>query len=160
MPAPALPDHLQGALVVAVDDSASAREALHFAVDLAAGLRVPLAVVAAWNFLNSPRPAGIGDEPPSEAAWQAEAEQRLKAMLAEQPIDGVEVRPVVVHGNTTPVLLAVSRLAAHLVVGSRGRGGFAGLVLGSTSDQLVRHASCPVTVVRRPTTEGAAQATG
>jgi nucleotide-binding universal stress UspA family protein len=61
---------------------------------------------------------------------------------------------VVVHGNTTPVLLAVSRRAAHLVVGSRGRGGFAGMVLGSTSDSLVRHAACPVTVVRTPRTEG------
>lgn len=150
MPTLALPEHLKGALVVAVDDSPSAREALSFATALALGLGEPLAVVAVWNFVNSPRPDGLGDEPPSEAAYQAAAERRLTATLSEQPPAGVEVRPVVLHGNTTPVLLAVSRLAAHLVVGNRGRGGFAGLLLGSTSEQLVRHACCPVTVVRRP----------
>lgn len=159
MESPALPDHLQGALVVAVDDSASAREALAFATDLAARLGEPLAVVGVWNFVNSPSPARSGNELPAEAEWQAEAEQRLTTLLAEQPTGDVELRPVVVHGNTTPVLLAVSQLVGHLVVGSRGRGGFAGLVLGSTSDQLVRHASCPVTVVRRSTTEGALDAT-
>ena len=115
-------------------------------------------MVGVWNFVNSPSPARTGNELPAETEWQAEAEGRLSTLLAEQPSGDVELRPVVVHGNTTPVLLAVSRLAGHLVVGSRGRGGFAGLVLGSTSDQLVRHASCPVTVVRRSTTEGAVDA--
>lgn len=157
MPAPALPDHLNDALVVAVDDSEAAREALRFASRLAAGLAQPLAVVSVWNFVNSRSPEGYGDGPPSEAAWQAEAERLLTALLAEQPTEGVELRPVVVHGNTAPVLLAVSSVAAHLVVGSRGRGGFSGLLLGSTSDQLVHHASCPITVVRRPMTEGAVE---
>ena len=151
-------DELQGVLVVAVDDSEPAREALRYALDLAARLGEPLGVVSVWNFVNSPRPPGWGDEPPLEAAWQADAERRLAALLSEHTVDGVDVRPVVLHGNTTPVLLAVSRVAAQLVVGSRGRGGFAGLVLGSTCDQLVHHASCPITVVRRPTTDGAVQA--
>jgi nucleotide-binding universal stress UspA family protein len=155
MPNPVLPDLLEGALAVAVDDSPSAREALLFARGLAAGLGQPLAVVSVWNFVNCPPPADQGDSPPSEARWQAEAEARLATMLEGLPEGpAVELRPVVVHGNTTPVLLAVSRRAAHLVVGSRGRGGFAGMVLGSTSDSLVRHAACPVTVVRTPRTEG------
>jgi nucleotide-binding universal stress UspA family protein len=154
MPTPALPDLLTGALVVAVDDSEPAREALRFARGLAAGLGRPLAVVSVWNFVNSPQPAGQQDTAPSEAVWQAEAESRLAALLAEQEEPPVEVQPVVLHGNTTPVLLEVSRRAAHLVVGSRGRGGFSGMLLGSTSDSLVRHAACPVTVVRTPDTEG------
>jgi nucleotide-binding universal stress UspA family protein len=154
MPMPELPDLLTGALVVAVDDSEPALEALRFARDLAAGLGRPLAVVSVWNFVNSPQPAGQQDVTPSEAVWQAEAESRLAALLEGQSGPAVELQPVVLHGNTTPVLLEVSRRAAHLVVGSRGRGGFSGMLLGSTSDSLVRHAACPVTVVRTPDTEG------
>ena len=157
---PAPLDDLRGLLVVAVDDSPPAREALRYALDLAARLGEPLGVVSVWNFVNSPRPPGFGDETPREAEWQADAERRLAGLLDEHPAEGVDVRPLVVHGNTTPVLLAVSRVAAHLMVGSRGRGGFTGLLLGSTSDQLVRHASCPVTVVRHSTTDGAAEASG
>lgn len=149
MPGLVLPDHLDGALVVAVDDSDCAREALRFALTLAKGLGQPLAVVHVWNFVTGRPPEDQGDEPPSEAAWQAKAEAVLTAILEELPTEGVQLRPVVLHGNTTPVLLAISRRAAHLMTGSRGRGGFAGLVLGSTTDQLVHHASCPVTVVRR-----------
>ncbi len=57
------------------------------------------------------------------------------------------------HGNAIPTLLGVSELAGHLVVGSRGRGSVAGMLLGSTSDQLVRRATCPVTVVRSGTVD-------
>ncbi len=151
---PLLPDHVTGALVVAVDDSPPALEALRFAGELAEGLGQPLIVLSVWNFVNGHGPTAQGDEPPSEAAWQNEAEHRLDALVAANPLPGVEVRPAVVHGNTTPTLLAASHVAHHLVIGSRGRGGFAGLLLGSTSDQLVRHASCPVTVVRRASSEG------
>ena len=161
MPTPALPDLLTGALVVAVDDSEPAREALRFARGVAAGLRQPLAVVSVWNFVNCPPPPDKGDSSPTEAAWQAAAEARLAALLDDLPAEpAVELRPVVLHGNTTPVLLAVSRKAAQLVVGSRGRGGFAGMLLGSTSDVLVRHAACPVTVVRTPRTEGSTDGEG
>ena len=159
MPTLSLPDLLTGALVVAVDDSEPAREALRFARGLAADLGQPLAVVSVWNFVNSPAPEHLGDSSPSEAAWQAKAEERLAALLDALPEEPsgrtVELRPVALHGNTTPVLLEISRRAAHLVVGRRGRGGFAGMVLGSTSDSLVRHAACPVTVVRPRATEGA-----
>ncbi|MCY7365232.1 MAG: universal stress protein [Frankiaceae bacterium] len=151
---PHLPDSVTGALVVAVDDSPPALEALRFAGELAEGLGQPLTVLSVWNFVNGHGPAAQGDEPLSEAAWQAEAERRLDALLAAHPLPGVDVRAAVVHGNTTPTLLTASHVAHHLVIGSRGRGGFTGLLLGSTSDSLVRHASCPVTVVRRSASEG------
>lgn len=143
-----LPDDLRGALVVAVDDSPPAREALRWAAGLATGLDRTLHVLSVWNFITGTAPSDqAADETLSLERWQAEAERRLAALVAEE-LGDAEVRPVVLHGNTTPVLLATSELADHLVVGSRGRGGFTGLLLGSTSEQVVRHGSCPVTVVR------------
>lgn len=144
-----IPTQLHDALVVAVDDSHPAREALRWAAGLASAMGQPLHVLSVWNFVIGHPPQDQGEGPPSEAAWQREAERRLAALVEQElPGDG-DVRRVALHSNPVPGLLQVSEVAAQLVVGSRGRGGFAGLLLGSTSDQLVRHASCPVTVVRQ-----------
>lgn len=155
MTPPVLPAELTGALVVAVDDSPPAREALRYAAAMAAEAAKPLHVVTVWNFVTGTAPAQHPDEPPTEVAWQQEAERRLAALLAEELGDrkDLQVRPTALHGNPVPTLLAVSKSAGHLVVGSRGRGGFAGLLLGSTSEQLVRHACCPITVVRQGCTD-------
>lgn len=149
-----LPDTLRGAFVVAVDDSSAAREALRYAAPLATALGVPLHVVTVWNFITGEAPAVHQDTPPSLEQWQQRAQTRLEALVAEELGSLRPAGVLAVHGNTAPVLLAVSELAAHLVVGSRGRGGFRGLLLGSTSEQLVRHASSPVTVVREGSTTG------
>ena len=147
-----IPDALHGAFVAAVDDSPASREALRCAGVLAAEQGRPLHVVSVWNFVIGPAPADRDrDAPASEALWQAEAERRL-ALLVEQELGGrggVEVQTHALHGNPAPTLIELSRCARHLVVGSRGRGGFTGLLLGSTTDQLLHHAECPVTVVRR-----------
>ena len=154
MDAPDL-EPLRGALVAAVDDSPPAREALRFAVTLASDAGKPLHVLMVWNFVMGPFPEQSGDQQPSEARWQQEAEERLAALVAEEVGEGskVEVTATALHGNTTPTLLDVSRVAGHLVLGSRGRGGFSGLLLGSTSQQLVQHADCPVTIVRQGCTD-------
>lgn len=73
----------------------------------------------------------------------------LQRELAHVP-DDVVVQPVVVEGPAARALLETARGADLLVVGSRGRGGFLGLLLGSTSHQVVTHASCPVVVVPMP----------
>jgi nucleotide-binding universal stress UspA family protein len=144
-----IPAELRDALVVAVDDSPPAREALRWAAGLASAMGLPLHVLSVWNFVTGHPPQDQGEGTPSEAAWQREAERRLAALVAEELPDGSgDVRQVALHSNPVPGLLQVSEVAAQLVVGSRGRGGFTGLLLGSTSDQLVRHAACPVTVVR------------
>jgi nucleotide-binding universal stress UspA family protein len=61
--------------------------------------------------------------------------------------DKGRVHAKVIRGSAAPVLLEAARDAALLVVGSRGRGEFTELVLGSVSDNCVRHAGCPVVVV-------------
>ena len=60
----------------------------------------------------------------------------------------VEVEPIVVRGRPTQTLLRYARRGAASGGGSRGRGGFAGMMLGSTSHSLITHALCPVIVVR------------
>lgn len=148
MTQPELPGSLRGAFVVAVDDSPPAREALRYAASLAVAVGKPLHVLTVWNFVIGHAPAQGPDAAPSKAAWQQEAQSRLEALVREELGDAASPTVLAVHGNLVPVLLRVSALAEHLVVGSRGRGGFRGLLLGSTSDQLVRHAESPVTVVR------------
>lgn len=73
-------------------------------------------------------------------------DQRLEACADRYP--GVRVERHVVHGSPARRLVELSAHASLLVVGSRGRGGFAGMVLGSTSQALIRHALCPVLIVR------------
>lgn len=150
-----LPEDLRGALVVAVDESVPARVALRFAASMARESGRPLHVLMVWNFVRGPAPVRDPDTPTSQGQWQTEAEERLRRLVAEElgETPDFEVSQRALHGNTVPVLLAVSGLARHLVVGSRGRGGFSGLLLGSTSEQLVHYAHCPVTVVREGGTE-------
>jgi nucleotide-binding universal stress UspA family protein len=63
-------------------------------------------------------------------------------------IPDVRVEPIVAAGHPASVLFAASRGSALVVVGSRGRGSLAGALLGSVSQDLLRHSHCPVTVAR------------
>jgi nucleotide-binding universal stress UspA family protein len=64
------------------------------------------------------------------------------------PDPEVEVETVAVHGSAAHSLVEAAANADLLVVGSRGHGGFAGLLLGSVSQQCAHHAPCPVVIVR------------
>ena len=80
---------------------------------------------------------------------QEEAKRELKEMLARAPsTDGVEVEGSVVPGLPAEVLIDASKGADLVVVGSRGRGGFEGLILGSVSTKVTQHAQCSVLVAR------------
>jgi nucleotide-binding universal stress UspA family protein len=86
-----------------------------------------------------------------DANFEAEVRKDLDATLAEVMKDhpDVTVTPVVVEGHPAQVMVEASRDAELLVVGSRGRGAFTGMVLGSVSQHCVQQAECPVVVVHQ-----------
>jgi nucleotide-binding universal stress UspA family protein len=89
-------------------------------------------------------------QPGISAEGQRRAEQMLRETVERVRSDhpSVKVVTAVIEGPPARVLVDMSAEAYLLVVGSRGRGGFSGLLLGSVSQQCVHHAHCPVTVVR------------
>ena len=149
---PAAPD---GPVVVGVDGSAEADGAISFAFGEAALRRVPLVAVHAWN--DRPLEHSLGEHglDLDADAVHAEENRQLLRHLARwvQRYPEVSVRPEVIRGRPAAALLSY---LAHsdegppqlVVVGHRGRGGFARLLLGSTSTALVNHAGCPVVVAR------------
>jgi nucleotide-binding universal stress UspA family protein len=137
-------------IVVGHDGSADADLALGVALDVAAGLSAPVTVVRAWSIDTAPRPANWEFGYVSSYSDYADAvTERLKgdaeALVAAHPSLVVEYR--VALGSPAKTLIDVARGSRMLVVGSRGRGGLAGMLLGSVSEQCVRHAECPVLVV-------------
>lgn len=145
-------------VVVGVDGSARSVAALRFAAGEAALRGVDLDVVHAWTAVPPLYPGiwfPIDTDAVERAARDALAET-VRAGLGPDP--GPTVTARVVGGPSAPVLLAAAEEAQLLVVGSRGRGGFAGLLLGSTSQQCLSHAGCPVAVVRHGSDEGGEEA--
>ncbi|MGV9699679.1 universal stress protein [Streptomyces sp. NPDC003470] len=128
-----------GPVVLGVDGSPDSDRAVDVALAEAAQRRTELVVVHAWQ------PDGAAGADPGPAA------RRLTRALDGRP-DGrpdITVRRDLVQGKARDVLLEASTTAQLLVVGSRGRGGIAGLLLGSVSQALMTHAHCPVVTVRR-----------
>jgi nucleotide-binding universal stress UspA family protein len=72
----------------------------------------------------------------------------VERALSEAGAESVEIKRSVVEGHPAAALLDAAKEADLLVVGSRGRGGFAGLLLGSVGEQCAHHAPCPVVIVR------------
>src|SRR3954454_16168617 len=139
-----------GGIVVGHDGSKCAQEALHWAARLARRADLELHVLRSWSMTSAPRPATwtAGYVPPL-ADWEQAVLDELSAHVEAAALDpAVRVTCHVVHKAPVQALLAAAEGANLVVVGARGRGGFAGLLLGSVSDQIVHHAACPVTVVR------------
>lgn len=124
---------------------AVAQRVLAHGFDLADTRSAPLRVVHTWHAFEVPRPPG------GLAAKQARerAELYVAELLAgwRERYPDVAIERFVGPGSPAVALLEQSERAQLLVVGSRGRGGFAGLLLGSTSQALIHHAGCPVLVV-------------
>jgi len=135
-------------IVVGVDGSTQSTAALRWAVEEA---RLRGATVEAWHawyvgFAADPFAAGVlVDEEALEAAARTaldEVVDRVDAGALAEP-----VKRVLVRGMAASALLDAARGADLLVVGSRGVGGFAGLLLGSVSQHVISHTGCPVVVV-------------
>jgi nucleotide-binding universal stress UspA family protein len=137
-------------LVVGVDGSDQAEAALRFAAEEAALRKAVLRVVAAWE-VPMDSTMSVGLVPGMMQSLSDEAEEVVKSAIGRvqelQPSVKCESR--VVEGRAGTVLLEEARGAVLLVVGSRGRGELAGMLLGSVSNHLVHNAPCPVTVVPR-----------
>ena len=136
-------------ILVGVDGSPANDAAVGFAFEEAALWRVPLVALHAWT---RPVPAGPGDMLPLvyDQAEVAAEETRLTAeALAgwREKYPDVVVRREVRHGPTRVTLIDATRDAQLVVVGTRGHGGFLGLLLGSVSQAVLHHAACPVAVV-------------
>ncbi|MGP4015070.1 universal stress protein [Saccharopolyspora sp. 5N708] len=137
-----------GPVVAGVDDPRSAESVLAHAFAVAASWTVPLHVVHTWEVIGIDLKWMRTRLPEEEVA---EREQRfVSEALAgwSSRFPDVEVQRFVSRGSPTAELLAHAKQAQLVVVGARGRGGFPGLRLGSTSHKLIHHSPCPVIVVR------------
>jgi nucleotide-binding universal stress UspA family protein len=160
-------------VVVGVDGSVGAGQALRWAAGEARLRKAPLLVVHAWSAGFTGVPGGgngyvgggvrglfTGD---GITELRRAAEELLDRAITEIAIDaqGIEIERQVVEGGAAEVLVGAVCEDDLLVVGSRGHGGFAGLLLGSVSQQCAHHAACPVVIVHaaRPSA-GASASTG
>jgi nucleotide-binding universal stress UspA family protein len=142
--------HLDGGILVGHDGSKCAQEALGWAARLAGRADLDLHVLRAWSLMSAPRPSSWtpGYVPPLAEYEQAVHDELSRHVAAARLDPAVRVTCHVVHTSPAQGMIAAAAGADLLVVGARGRGGFAGLLLGSVSDQVVHHAPCPATVVR------------
>lgn len=134
--------HIAGTIVVGVDGSAASIAALRYAARMAELLSTSVTAVTCWRY-----PSSYDTFVPIEWSPESDAEQVLAEALgtAFGTTLPTGLRSVVRRGQPAAVLIEESADARMLVVGSRGLGGFAGLLLGSVS---AAHATCPVLVLR------------
>ncbi|NKE58370.1 universal stress protein, partial [Lentzea sp. PSKA42] len=143
----AVPD---GPIVVGVDGSPTSEAAIAFAFEAASRRGVPL--IAAMAYQDFVVEGGYQSSRIVFDWAEVEADERrlLAERLAgrEEKHPEVKVERVVLWDRAAPALLGLAARAQLLVVGSHGRGGFAGMLLGSTSRTLVYHSPCPLAIVR------------
>ncbi len=141
---------VHGPVVVGVDGMPDSEEAVAFAFAAASTQGTDLVAVHVWH--DSPADAVLlgHPAPPDFTRAQQHAYETLAERLAgwQEKYPDVRVTREVVRDHPSRALLRYAENARLVVVGTRGRGGFRGLVLGSTSQHLLQHAPCPVAVVR------------
>lgn len=146
-----------GQIVVGVDGSVSGNEALRWAARLAPALGATIHVVIAWEYpFEYPPPDGTMPLPTLnwedwEQVSRDTVEKSIDDVFGDAPPAGLDT--TVKHGHPAEALLDAAHGATMLVVGSRGLGGFSGLLLGSVSRYVAEHATCPVLVVHEPPRE-------
>ncbi|GAA5230207.1 universal stress protein [Arthrobacter cryoconiti] len=131
-------------IVVGVDGSPESILALQWAQTLAPTLGASIMAVSAWRMETAMGPYEIPDWDPEPIAREILTDSLAKAFGDDVP-EGLISRTF--RGQASQVLIEASEKAKMLIVGSRGHGGFAGLLLGSVSSSCAEHAVCPVLVV-------------
>jgi nucleotide-binding universal stress UspA family protein len=136
-------------IVVGVDGSEDSKAALRWALQEARLRGAALHVVHGWWAF----PELVPGAPMTSEDWDGlrqEAPEFVKPFVVEtigEP-DDVEISVMAPNGMVSEVLVEASKNAELLVVGSRGHGGFTGLLLGSVSQQVAQHATCSLVIVR------------
>jgi nucleotide-binding universal stress UspA family protein len=142
-----------GKIVVGIDGSDAAKDALRWALDEARLRSDEVVAVHAWEappVMPEPGPAP-GFDLVAILPEVEEAGERLVKTVVEEVVgddSSVTVESVAIAGPPASVLVDAARDADMLVVGSRGHGGFTALLLGSVSQQLAHHAPCPLVIHR------------
>jgi nucleotide-binding universal stress UspA family protein len=136
-----------GRIVAGVDGSDSSLKALRWATQQAELTGARLDVITTWDWATS---YGWAMPIPSDYDPRSNAQSLLDEAVAplRDAHPQLDIRSTVVEGHPAPVLIEASRTADLLVVGSRGHGEFAGMLLGSVSEHCVTNAHCPVVVIR------------
>jgi nucleotide-binding universal stress UspA family protein len=135
-----------GRIVAGVDGSDSSLRALEWAAHQAelTGSRLDVVMTWEWPIIYGSTQVPFDYDPRSEA--QTRLSEVVERLRSTRP--ALNVTSTVVEGHPAPALVEESRSADLLVVGSRGHGEFAGMLLGSVSEHCVTNAHCPVVVVR------------
>jgi nucleotide-binding universal stress UspA family protein len=141
-----------GRVVVGVDGSPASIDAVRWAAGYARLTGAGLEAVTSWTTPQTfGTSLGIGFET-MQVDWENTAREIQQTALSQAFPDGSEeLTGRVVESHPAVALITAAQGADLLVVGSRGHGGFAGMLLGSVSGHVVAHASCPVVVVRHET---------
>jgi nucleotide-binding universal stress UspA family protein len=145
-----------GRIVVGVDGSENSIEALRWAIDEARRMDATIDAVMAWSLpwyssLSDPLMAGAAPFDPAGMQRDVElALERAVTTACRGRRDLPVIERIAIEDRPAHALLETAKGADLLVVGARGAGGFAGLLLGSVSTQCVNHATCPVAVIRSP----------
>lgn len=139
------------AWVIGIDGSANAEHALAWAATHAEGRTTCLRLITAWQV---PWSGGavetwpVGSPAFDRDLLVSSAQRLVDEAAASMQIGGdVAIEPSIAHGGTSAVLLDAAEAASMLVIGTRGRGGFKRLLLGSTSTQCATHANRPIAVI-------------
>ena len=135
-----------GRILVGVDGSPASIDAIKWAAEQAQLTGSALVAITSWSI---PASYGVAFGGEDAIDWRQNAEQALDEALGEAlGANAGAVQKLVEQGHPSYVLTEASKSADLIVVGSRGHGGFAGLVLGSVSQHVVSHSVCPVVVTR------------
>ena len=131
-------------VLVGVDGSEGSKQALRWAADYAQLAGAPLQALIVWDNPTLPGKPRASDD----VELENQAESTLDETIASVLGDSVPVTRLVQHGYPAEIIVAASRNAQLVVLGSHGQGGWTASLLGSVSQQCTHHAHCPVVLMR------------